>query len=221
MLDSRIKAIIFDADGVLLDSMHIWQELGARYLESLDIQPEKNLAEILYPMSLEQSSLYLRDKYNLPFTVSEIKSGVLQIIENFYRYEVNLKPGVKKFLESHNIPKVIATSGDRNLLTAALVRNEINNFFAKIFTCSELNTDKHKPKIFMECAKFLNLEPAKIAVFEDSLFALKTAKSAGFIIAGVEDNSNLHKRMEIMKISDYYIQEGYIFHEDSFNNRRQ
>ena len=206
LLDSNIEAIIFDADGVLLDSMHIWRELGARYLESLKIQPEKNLAAILYPMSLEQSSLYLRDKYNLPFTASEIKSGILQIIANFYNYEVALKPGVKKFLASHNIPKVIATSGDRDLLTVALIRNGINNFFAKIFTCSELNTDKHKPKIFIECAKFLKLEPAKIAVFEDSLFALKTAKSAGFIIAGVEDDSNLHKRAEIMKIADYYVE---------------
>ena len=205
LLDKNIRAAIFDADGTLLDSMHIWRELGARYLESLNIEPEENLAAILYPMSLEQSSLYLQTRYKLNFPVNEIQSGFLRIIENFYYHEVELKQGVKKFLDSLDIPKVIATSGDRNLLQAALIRNGINQYFSKIFTCSELNTNKHEPKIFLECAKFLNLEPNNIAVFEDALYALKTAKSANFIIVGVEDNSNLDKRARIMNICDYYV----------------
>ena len=205
LLDKNIKAAIFDADGTLLDSMHIWRELGSRYLESLNIVPEKNLAEILYPMSLEQGCLYLQNKYNLCFPVNEIQSGFLRIIENFYYYEVELKQGVKKFLDSLNIPKVIATSGDQNLLQAALTRNGINKYFSKIFTCSELNTNKHEPKIFIECANFLNLKPNNIAVFEDALYALKTAKSANFITVGVEDNSNIDKRARIINICDYHV----------------
>ena len=207
-MNLQIKGAIFDADGTLLNSMHIWNELGQRYLNSLNIKPEENLSRILYFMSLEQSCSYLKEKYNLKFSVSEIQNGIINIIKDFYIHEVNLKKGVKNFLENlklKNIPMVIATSGDRNLLLSALKRLNIKNYFNKIFTCSELNTTKHEAKIFLECSKFLKLEPEYIAVFEDALFALKTAKNSGFITFGIEDNSNIFQREEIIEISDFYI----------------
>lgn len=200
---------IFDADGTILDSMHIWRELGARYLCTLGIQPEDNLAEILYIMSLEQGCEYLKSHYGIHSALDEIKRGVLQIMESFYVHEVELKAGVKSFLASlkrKNIPMVIATSGDRNLLNAALSRNGIAKYFDAIFTCSELGTDKHDVKIFMACAAFMCLTPENIAVFEDAYFALRTAKNAGFITIGVEDESNLHDTKRIIAISDYYIE---------------
>ena len=202
-----LQGAIFDADGTLLDSMHIWKELGARYLQSLHVEPEKELARILYPMSLEQSSKYLQQHYNLKLSCEEIQSGFLEIIENFYRKEVRLKPGVKDLLESlkrKNIPMVIATSCDRDLLQAALTRNGINEYFSKIFTCTELATNKHEPKIFLACAEFLGLKPEVIAVFEDSLFAIRTAKKVGFIIIGVEDSSNIFERDLIREAADVY-----------------
>ena len=218
-----LQGAIFDADGTLLDSMHIWHELGARYLRSLHVEPEEDLARILYPMSLEQSSLYLQQHYNLKLSCEEIQAGFLEIIEGFYRNEVRLKLGVKDLLESlkrKNIPMVIATSGDRDLLQAALTRNGINEHFSEIFTCTELATNKHEPKIFLACADFLGLKPEVVAVFEDALFAIRTAKSAGFITIGVEDESNLYERDEIIHIADYYLEGGFK-HEDSFNDSRQ
>ncbi|MBQ9573681.1 MAG: HAD family phosphatase [Synergistaceae bacterium] len=205
----NLKGAIFDADGTLIDSMHIWNELGQRYLESLGIEAEENLSSVLYPMSLEQSCYYLRKHYHLRDSEGEILTGILGIIEGFYRDEVKLKEGVREFLSAmseKNIPMVIATSGSRDLLVPALERNEIAEYFEEIFTCSELNTDKHEPEIFTACAKFLGLEPEDIGVFEDSLFAVKTAKSAGFITIGVGDLSNIKDRKKIKAISDYYIE---------------
>ena len=201
----NINGAVFDADGTLLDSMHIWDELGARYLESMNITPEEGLSEILYDMSLEQSSYYLQTRYKINASLNQIQESILKIIENFYVHEVKLKPGVKNFLERFNIPSVIATSGDKDLLQSALIRNGINNYFANIFTCSEFETNKNESKIFHECAKFLDSKPENIIVFEDALFAIKTAKESGFIIAGVQDDSNINYQPEIMKLSDYYI----------------
>ena len=207
MKTNSLLGIIFDADGTLLDSMYIWHELGGRYLRSIDVEPERDLAKILYPLSLEEGCEYLQKRYALEKTLPEIREGIVRIIQDFYIDEVELKDGVKNFLDSmrqKNIPMVIATSGDRTLLNAALERNGIDDYFSAIFTCSELNTTKNEKKIFMECAKFLGLNPCNIAVFEDSLFALKTAKAAGFITFGVEDDSNKDDREEIIKIADYY-----------------
>lgn len=200
-----IRAAIFDADGTLLDSMHIWDELGARFLRSINLTPENGLSEILYDMSLEQGCRYLQAHYKINRSLKQIRESILAIIEDFYVDEVKLKPGVKNFIERVNLPSVIATSGDKDLLTAALVRNGIDKYFANIFTCSELKTDKNEPKIFLECSKFLGIRPENIILFEDSLFAMKTAKEAGFIIAGVKDDSSKKYEAEIMDLSDYYV----------------
>ncbi len=201
-------AIIFDADGTLLDSMYIWQELGGRYLRSVDVIPERNLSKILYPMSLEQSCTYLQAHYVPEISLDEIRQGIVRMIQDFYIDEVELKDGVKKFLDSmrqKNIPMVIATAGDRTLLNAALERNNVANYFEAVFTCSELETTKHEPKIYLACAEFLGLAPEYIAVFEDSLFAIETAKAAGFITFGVEDESNAYEREKIIEVADYYV----------------
>ena len=204
-----LKGAIFDADGTLLDSMHIWRELGARYLQSLNITPEKNLSRILYPMSLEQSCHYLKEHYGLRDSEGEIQSGILGIIEGFYRDEVMLKDGVTGFLEGlrrKNIPMVIATSGNRELLTYALERNDIAGYFDEIFTCSELATTKHAPDIFLACAEYLHMRPENVGVFEDSLFAVEAAKRAGFVVVGVADDSNIHQRGMIKAVADYFIE---------------
>lgn len=60
------KAAVFDLDGVLLDSMGIWNDLGARYLRSLGVTPEEGLNEILFSMSMEQGAEYLHTHYALP-----------------------------------------------------------------------------------------------------------------------------------------------------------
>ncbi len=200
-----IKAAIFDADGTLLDSMHIWGELGERFLRSINLTPENGLSETLYDMSIEQGCLYLQTHYKINASLSQIRESIMAIIENFYVHEVKLKPGVRDFIERINLPSVIATSGDRDLLTAALIRNGIDKYFARIFTCSELDTNKNEPKIFLECSEFLGLKPENIIVFEDSLFALKTAKESGFIIAGVQDDSSKKHEAAIIDLSDYYI----------------
>ena len=68
-----IKGIIFDIDGVVLDSMSIWNDLGARYLRSLNVEPEEGLNEILFSMSMEQGADYLKEHYNTRDCLSRIR----------------------------------------------------------------------------------------------------------------------------------------------------
>ena len=202
------KGAIFDADGTLLDSMQVWRNLGELYLRKLGITPEKGLSARIWPLSYEQGCEYIRKHYALNESVGEIQEGISRLIEGFYRDEAALKPGVREFLEilgRKNIHMVIATSGDRELLNAALIRNGIAGFFDAVFTCTDLNTDKRRPKIFMACAEALGLLPESIAVFEDSLFAIETAKNAGFMTIGVYDVSSIHVRQSIIDTADYYI----------------
>ena len=204
------QGAIFDADGTLLDSMKVWRNLGELYLRSRGIQPEEGLSTRLWPLSYDQGCRYIKSHYGLKESVSEIQSGISRMIEDFYVNRVKLKPGVKEFLEElrrREIHMVIATSGDRELLQSALALNEIAGYFDGIFTCSELGTDKHDSRIFLACAKSLGLEPQNIAVFEDVLYALETAKSAGFMTFGVYDASSINDTQRIIETADYYIED--------------
>ena len=93
-----IRGAIFDLDGVLLDSMGIWKDLGARYLRSLHIQPEPGLNEILFAMSMEQGAAYLKEHYPLPQSEAEIGEGIARMLEDYYFYEVPAKPGAAALL---------------------------------------------------------------------------------------------------------------------------
>ena len=221
----NFRGAVFDADGTLLDSMQVWRNLGTMYLRRQNIIPEEGLSARLWPMSFEQGCVYLAEHYALGRNAGEIQQGIMGMIEDFYRHEVTLKPGVRDFLaelRNRNIPMVIATSGDKELLMSALTRNSIAGYFLRVFTCSELSTDKRHPEIFRACAESMSLPPHNIAVFEDVLFAIETAKSAGFITFGVEDSSSANDKQRIMRTADYYISDWRkIEIEDSTNHSRK
>ena len=90
-----IRGAIFDLDGVLLDSMAVWNDLGVRYLRKRGIEPEDGLGQILFSMSMEQGADYLKEQYHLPDTPQKILNGIEQMIQDFYFYEVQPKEGAK------------------------------------------------------------------------------------------------------------------------------
>lgn len=205
-----IKGAIFDADGTLLDSMHIWDEVGERYLRSKGKTPEADLYKILFPMTLEESSVYLKAHYSLDESPEKIKAGVLAIIDGFYRSEVGLKPGVKEYLvylHQNGVRMSIATTSDKGQIDAAFSRLGIKSFFEEILTCSELQTSKRKPTIYLKAAETLGVKPSESVVFEDVLYAIKTARDAGFFTVAVEDTASSDKRDEIKKTADLYVQD--------------
>ena len=205
-----IKGTIFDADGTLLDSMGVWSRLGEIYLDSLKIKSEPELSAILFPMSLEEGSLYLKEHYVPDMSREEIQSGILDIICDFYKYEVKTKKGVPEFLENlrlKGIPAVIATAGDTSLLRAALERLGILCCFNGIYSCGELDTTKKSSYIYEFAARSMGTAASETVVFEDSLTAIKSAKSGGFYVVAVEDEESISERCEIKKTADNYIKD--------------
>ena len=146
-----IKGIIWDADGTLLDSMEIWDHAPDHYLEILGIEPEPNLGEILFEMSLEQGAKYLIDRYHLPVGVADVLEGIHCQIETFYRREVTLKPGAKELLaefKQKGYPMILATSGDQDCIRQACERLEIRQYFTELLFCSEVGAGKDRPDIY-------------------------------------------------------------------------
>lgn len=202
------KAAIFDLDGVLLDSMGIWNDLGARYLRSLGVTPEDGLNEILFSMSMEQGAEYLHTHYALPQSAAEVGAGIKGLLRDFYFYEVSAKPGAAELLAglaARGIPMAAATSSPREHVTRALGRLGLLGYFTQIFTTTEVGVSKHEPKIYLLAAQTLNAAPTETLVFEDSLYALKTAKAAGFYTVGVYDADGERDQAGLQRDADLYV----------------
>lgn len=128
---------IFDLDGVVLDSMSIWNDLGARYLRRLGVAPEPGLNEILFSMSMEQGAAYLQTRYALPMTAQEVGAGIEEMLQDYYYNEVPAKDGAPEllaFLAERGIGMAAATSSPRGHVTRALARLGLLEYFTEIFT---------------------------------------------------------------------------------------
>jgi len=205
-----IKGAIFDIDGVLLDSMGIWDDLGARYLQSIGKIPEEGLNKILFSMSMEQGADYLNEHYSLNKQTDEIVKGLGSMLETFYFDEVPGKPGSKELLEylkEQNIKMAAATSSPREHVEKALSRNGLIGFIDRIFTTGEVGVSKHSSDIYNLAADFLGTKPEETLVFEDSLYALKTAKNAGFVSIGVYDSKGESDQTGLKNTADIYLKD--------------
>lgn len=186
-----MKYSIFDVDGTILDSMKIWDVLASRTVRSLSKVPEANLDQIVAKMSLEESSSYIKEHYQLSCSKAQIKAEVLKQLATFYREEVQLKPGFKDFISYFDSRNVIATTSDKALVQQALQRLGIDAYFEKIFTCTEIGKSKKEPDIYLACAQYFHQKPENVFVFEDASHCIRTAKKAGFQVVGVQDSEDI------------------------------
>lgn len=205
-----IRGVIFDVDGVLLNSMPVWENLGELYLKRLGIEAEKDIREKLFSMSIEEAAGYLISQYGLDKTPEEIISGLNREVKDYYEQRVPLKEGVRQYLQEfreRKIPMAIATSGDRQNAEAALKRLKVYSFFSGIFTCSEIGSSKTQPDIYYAAALQIDTEPSETWVFEDALHAIRTAKQAGFCTAAVYDKASDRDLAQIWNTADVYLPE--------------
>ena len=205
-----IKGVIFDIDGVLLDSMEIWEDLGARYLRSLGIEPEEGLAAILFSMSMEQGAAYLAEHYGLTQTPEEVMTGLEAMLRGFYFCEVQAKSGAKDLMERFRKAGIVmtaATSSPREHVERALERNGLLGYLSRIFTVAEAGVSKHSPDIFDAAAEFMGASRDEVLVFEDSLYALKTASEAGYHAVGVFDAKGEADQDGLRACSEIYIRD--------------
>ena len=204
----RIRGAIFDVDGTLLDSMFIWDTIGETYLRSIGYEPREKLNEVFKNMSLFQAARYYRTEYGVTLSIDEIMNGVNAMLERYYRFEVSLRPGVAELLaqlQASGVKLCIATATDRYLVEAALERCGVLSCFGAIFTCNEVGHGKDEPDIFEAALRFLGTRREEPLVFDDALYAVRTAKEAGFPVAVIYDSHEKNQE-GLRALADFYIE---------------
>ena len=206
-----IKCAIFDADGTLLDSMEMWREITYDILRDRKLPVVEGLHHVMNKLSVEQCA----QKYielGVKGSVNEVVDIIIDYAMDGYRALVPEKPHALDFvrlLHENEIRTAVATASDRKGVAAALERLGFMRYVDVLLSCPEVGKSKEHPDIFLRCAESLGASVEESVVFEDSYYALRTAKNAGFAVIAVEDGSAEPAARELLKregaryISDY------------------
>ncbi|NLK93732.1 MAG: HAD family phosphatase [Clostridiales bacterium] len=199
------KNIIFDMDGTILDSMGFWIDLGREYLMSIGVEPPKDLENIIYDMTLDESAYYFHNKLGVNKTPKVILNEILDLINYKYKNELKGKDNIVDLIEAeYNLGSemCILTTSDYECAVNAMKRLNIFHCFKKIITSEILNMSKRTPEIYIKTCSIMGFKPEETIVYEDALYAIKSAKEAGCYVIGVKDKSSYKDLDEIEKIAD-------------------
>lgn len=205
---NNIKAVIFDLDGTLVDSMWIWKDIDIKYLAKRGIELPSDLQKEIEGMSFTETASYFKNRFNIPDDIEQIKSEWNEMAYDYYKNKIKLKPGVKefiKFLKSRNIKLGIGTSNSKLLATEVLKSHNILDCFNTLKTSCEVKKGKPNPDIFIEVAKELKVKPEECLVFEDTYAGVLAAKRAGMKVIAVKDDLSIEYKDEITSLADNYI----------------
>ncbi|MDD6275876.1 MAG: HAD family phosphatase [Clostridia bacterium] len=205
----NIEGAIFDLDGTLLDSMGAWDTVACDYLISCGATPKPDLKDKIKIMTIRQAGEYFKSEYGIDSTPEKMREGIGRIMGKFYSETVEAKPRVGEFLsllKSKGVKMCICSATESELIKIALKRCGLLEFFSGVFSCADVGKGKDFPDVYNLGLSHLGTEISRTYVFEDALYAMQTAKTAGFQTVGVYDSSEPYQQ-ELKDISDYYIKD--------------
>lgn len=197
--------IIFDLDGTFIDSMSVWHEVDVEFFKRRGIPLPPDYKEKIKTMHMASAAKYTKETYNLPDSEESIIDEWHSLCMEQYRTTVMLKDGAAefiKFCKENGLKTAYATASDDDLCTAVLHNNGVLHLFDSKTYVHEAGKDKTHPDVYLLAAKKIGVPPSKCLVVEDILIGLKSAKSAGFTVIAMFDQSSESDWSEMCKTAD-------------------
>lgn len=205
----NIKACLFDLDGTLLNSMHIWKDIDIAFLKRFGHELPPNLQKEIEGMAFVETAQYFKQRFQLPISVEEIMNSWNEMAFQKYSEEINFKDGAFAFikkLKENGMRTAICTSNSRELVNAVGGHLGFLPYFDTIITSCEVGAGKPAPDIYLEAARRVDVKPEHCLVFEDIVVGLTAGKRAGMRLCAVEDEYSIDQREAKKAMSDYYIE---------------
>ncbi len=179
-----IDAVVFDLDGVLLDSEQVWDEVREQLaLERGGTWSERAQTDMM-GMSSPEWSRYMHDVVGLRDSPEEINAEVVRRLLERYRERLPLLPGAVEAVRrlAARWPLGLASSSNRPVIDAFLAAAGVGENFAATVSSEEVARGKPAPDVFLEAASRLGVAPARCAAIEDSANGLRSAAAAGMVV---------------------------------------
>jgi HAD superfamily hydrolase (TIGR01509 family) len=190
-----IQAILFDLDGLMVDSephsLRSWEAV----LAERGVQLDQLTIDSILGLRIDATARTLIDKYHLPDTVQGLGDAKTEYQIAHLDGNVPPMPGLLELLDEidqRGLKKAIASSGMRRYVEAVLRVNDLLDRFSVIITGDQVAHGKPAPDVFLAAARALNVEPRHCLVLEDAPAGVRAAKAGGMTCIAIPDHSVAH-----------------------------
>lgn len=176
-----VEAVVFDMDGVIVDTEQVWDEVRERLVADWGGRYSPEAQRAMMGMSSAEWSRYMHDELGLPQSPEEINDEVVRRMLDRYRAALPLVPGAVEAVRAlaATLPLAVASSSNRPLIDAVLDTAGISDCFAATVSSEEVARGKPAPDVYLEAARRLGTIPAGCAAVEDSANGMRAAHAAG------------------------------------------
>ncbi len=205
---TNVKAVLFDLDGTLVDSMWMWKDIDIEYLAKRGYELPPELQTEIEGMSFTETAIYFKKIFQLPEDIDTIQREWVEMAKDKYAHQVPFKPGAKEFLaylKEQKIRTGIATSNSRELLDAVLESLQLNRYLDYTITACEAGAGKPAPDAYLKVAEVLKVKPEECLVFEDTVAGIQAGLNAGIRVCAMEDDFSAERKDLIFQLANYYI----------------
>ena len=182
-----IEAVVFDVDGVLIDSEPVWERVRRTFVAERGGRWPDDAQDRLMGMSTAEWSAYLSEDFGLRLSPSQVAEGVTAAMAAEYQAHLPLLPGAVEAVRalSARWPLAVASSAPKSLIEAVLDASGLRQAFAAAVSSEEVPRGKPAPDVYLEAAKRLGIPPVSCAAIEDSSNGLRSASAAGLTVIAV------------------------------------
>ena len=186
-----IDAVVFDLDGVLLQSEEVWDAVRERYVRRRGGRYDEEVQRAMMGMSAPEWSHYLHDEAGVPDDPAAINRDVVEGMLEAYRHDLPLLPGAVAVVRrtAAAFPLALASSSNREVFEAVLELAGLADCFQATVSSEEVTRGKPAPDVYLEAARRLGVLPERCTAVEDSHAGIRSAKSAGMRVVAIPNAS--------------------------------
>jgi HAD superfamily hydrolase (TIGR01509 family) len=184
--DRTLRAVIFDLDGVLIDSEQIWERVRREYVPAHGGTYTEDITGAVMGMSAPEWSEYLRVHAHVKRTAQEIDDDVVALVAASYRTHLPLFPNVPAIVRrlAEHVPLALASSSNRSLIDLVLKLAHLDDAFTATVSSEEVARGKPAPDVYLRAAEMLGFAATECGAVEDSSNGIRSAHAAGcFVVA--------------------------------------
>jgi HAD superfamily hydrolase (TIGR01509 family) len=197
----EIRAVVFDMDGLLLDTETVYQAAMIEAGQAFGIDFTAETYRSMVGKTNPESAVMLRELYGESFPVHDYFARTWSDVEAILEAEVRLKTGVMEildYLDVLGVPRAIATSNSRQAVDRYLGRFDLVRRFHAVVAHADVTRHKPHPDPYLEAARRLNVHPTLCLALEDSHPGVRAAHAAGMMTLMVPDildpNEEMHDK---------------------------